>query len=272
VFYAHGNEVLSLMKSDWSKPRLALKSAAAVIANSRHTAGLVSMMGLPPDRIRVVHPGCDVDRFKRTFVNEETRARLTLGRPGARILLTVGNLVERKGHDMVIRALSRLRAGRPDVIYVIAGDGPHRAALEQLAVSMGVADRVIFLGRVPASDLPLLYSMADIFLMVSRERLENCDLEGFGIVFIEAAACGAPVIGGRSGGIEDAVLDNVTGLLVDPLSIEDVAESIDRLLSDKALADRLGEAAMRRAVREFNWSRHRREIRAILEEVNASQS
>ena len=114
------------------------------------------------------------------------------------------------GHDTVIRALSTLPQRSGDIVYLIAGDGPYRATLERLAKSLGVADRVVFLGRVAEPDLPLLYSMADSFIMLSRERTDQCDVEGFGIVFIEAAACGTPAIAGRSGGVEDAVVDGAT--------------------------------------------------------------
>lgn len=112
-------------------------------------------------------------RFRSVQVSEEARRRLSGGRPFARILLTVGNLVERKGHDTVLRALSTLSPRSGDIVYLIAGDGPYRATLERLAKSLGVADRVVFLGRVAEPDLPLLYSMADSFIMLSRERTDQ---------------------------------------------------------------------------------------------------
>lgn len=267
LIYAHGNELLDASNSGWRKPKVALLASSCVVACSRYTAGLVRNMGLPNERIRVVNPGCDVERFFRMPVGEGDRARLTRGRAAARILVTVGNLVERKGHDTVLKSLTLLRSRGHDVLYLIAGDGPNRAQLERLAASLGVLDRVVFLGRVAQADLPLLYSMADLFVMVSRERPDQSDVEGFGIVFLEASACGTPVVGGRSGGIEDAVVDDITGLLVDPVDAVQLARAIDLILSDRGLARRLGEAGMRRAVSEFSWSRHGKEIAAILEEI-----
>jgi len=267
IFYAHGNELLAAAKSPWDKARSALLASSCVVANSRFTAELARSFGLPAERVRVVHPGCNVQEFYKMSVDAETRARITQGRPRARVLLTVGNLVERKGHDTVIRALSALPPGMEDTLYLIAGEGPYRQALEELAQSLGVAERVRFLGRVEKSDLPLLYSLADAFVMVARERKDNCDVEGFGIVFIEAAACGIPVIAGRSGGVEDAVMDGVTGLLVDPLDTGEVARAIAALLAKADLARELGESGRRRAIAQFTWSRFGRDVAAILEEV-----
>lgn len=267
VMYAHGNEILAAGRSSWSKPRAALLASSCVVANSRYTEGLLRNLGLHAHQVRVVHPGCDLERFRPMQTSKEERMRLTGGRPLARLLLTVGNLVERKGHDTVIRTLPLLAKRGQDVVYLIVGGGPNRAALKQLAVSLGVADRVVFLGRVTTSELPLLYSAADLFVMVSRERLEHCDVEGFGIVFIEAAACGTPSIGGRSGGVNDAVVDGVTGLLVDPLDTAEVARSIDVLLANRDLARRFGDAARERAVSQFSWSRFGQTVASILDEV-----
>lgn len=272
VIYAHGNEILAAGRSSWNKPRVALLASSCVVANSRYTAGLLRNLGLSAHQVRVVHPGCDLERFRPLQNTQEVRMRLLGRRPLGRLLLTVGNLVERKGHDTVIRALSLLMKQDRDIVYLIVGDGPNRAALEELAASLGVADRVVFLGRVHTSDLPLLYSAADIFIMVSRERQEHCDVEGFGIVFLEAAACGTPSIGGHSGGVSDAVVDGATGLLVNPLDVAQVARSIDDLLANRELARRLGEAARRRAVSQFGWSRFGETISSLLDEVVRGQA
>lgn len=272
VMYAHGNEILAAGKSSWGKARAALVASSCVVANSRYTESLLSNLGLHARQIRVVHPGCDLERFRPLQVTDEERTRLSAGRPRARLLLTVGNLVERKGHDTVIRALPSLRDAGEDIVYLIVGTGPNRTALEQLAAALGVADRVVFLGRVPTSDLPLLYAAADAFIMVSRERLEHCDVEGFGIVFIEAAACGTPSIGGRSGGISDAIVDGVTGFLVDPLDVAEVARSIKGLLENRDLARKLGDAARHRAVSQFSWSRFGATVASILDEVVTGQA
>jgi len=193
-------------------------------------------------------------------------------RDRGRIILTVGGLVARKGHDMVIRALPRLRQTVPDVMYLIVGDGPYRTQLETLAVALGVQDHVIFVGKVPGEYLPDIYALSDVFVMPSREQLNVCDVEGFGIVFLEANACGKPVVGGRSGGIPDAIIDGVTGLLVNPHDPEDIANALARLLTDGDLAVRIGRQGRLRVASDFNWARLGRRVRGILDSILPGES
>jgi phosphatidylinositol alpha-1,6-mannosyltransferase len=162
-------------------------------------------------------------------------------------------VVERKGHDVVLRAVARLRHTIPRLTYVIAGDGPHAAVLKRLASELGVGDCVRFLGRIQAEDLPGLYAASDVFVMPSRLRDSDNDVEGFGIVYVEASACERPVIGGRSGGVEDAIVDGKTGLLVDPLDVEALAASIERLWRYPELRATLGQAGRHRAMSELTW-------------------
>src|SRR5207245_756550 len=157
--------------------------------------------GTPPANIEIVHPGCDVDLFRPREVPVDIRQKLLGSRWRDQIILSVGNLVRRKGHDTVLRALPPLIKRIPNVTYLIAGDGPYRYELETLAMDLGVRERVLFLGRPTDEELPSIYSLCDVFAMPSREQTELCDVEGFGIVFLEASACRKPVIGGRSGGI-----------------------------------------------------------------------
>lgn len=267
VIYAHGNEILEAMQMEWEVPRLALRAADRVLANSRFTKELVHKVGVDPDRIDVVHPGCDSERFRPRRPPQEFRRRLLGGRDSDRVIVTIGNLVARKGHDMVIRALSRLRQTIPDVTYLIVGDGPYRGELERLAEAARVADRVVFAGRVPDQDLPDVYGVSDVFIMPSREQADLCDVEGFGLVFLEANACAKPVIGGRSGGIPDAIVEGQTGFLVDPHDIGEIAAILGRVLGDRALAHRLGEQGRERAVREFAWSRIADHVQRIVESV-----
>lgn len=267
VSYAHGNEVLAAMRSRCSAPRIALQQADRVLADSHFTAELVQKAGVAPDRIMIVHPGCEVNRFRPLPPRTDMRRKLLGAQYGDRVILTVGNLVARKGHDMVIRALPLLRARVPDVTYLIVGDGPHREELETLAVTVGVRDRVIFAGRAAAEDLPDLYALSDVFVMPSRDQLEADDVEGFGIVFLEASACGKPVVGGRSGGISDAIVDGVTGFLVDPRDPEDIADTLARLLLDSDLAIRLGQHGRSRVVRDFDWRCVADRVQGILDAI-----
>jgi phosphatidylinositol alpha-1,6-mannosyltransferase len=253
IMVAHGNEILSLRKTEWPRPLAAVRSASAVLANSRYTAGLLYDLGVTPARVRVVHPGCDTDRFIPNAA-EAAAQRSRLGiEPDCFMLLTVANLVERKGHDMVLRAVAKLRRTIPRLIYVIAGAGPHEAALKRLASECGVSDCVRFPGRIEAQDLPGLYAACDVFVMPARIRDSDNDVEGFGIVYVEASACERPVIGGRSGGVEDAIVDGKTGLLVDPMDVDAIAAAIERLWRDPALRAGFGKAGRRRATMELTW-------------------
>ena len=259
VIYSHGNEILGSLAAEAPAEQRALaqrvlRGARRVVAVSRFTAGLVERAGVEAVRVAVVNPGCDVDRFAPRHVGDDLRRRLLADRCGSRVVVTTGNLVPRKGHDMVIRALASLPAAFADVTYVIVGDGPHRGELQALATGLGMRDRVVFAGRVPDSDLPAYYALADVFVMASRERPDAHDVEGFGLVYLEASACGKPVIGGRSGGISEAIVDGVTGLLVDPSDPEDIAATLRTILTDQELARRLGSQGRARVVRDFSWS------------------
>ena len=269
VTLAYGNEILGILMEERGTGKASntgetLRRANRVVAVSRFTAGLVQRVGVHPDRIEVVYPGCDSTQFSPRPENPELRRRVLGPRHRNRVILTTGNLVDRKGHDMVIRALAILRQSIPDVTYLVVGDGPSRSGLAALAASLGVQDRVVFAGRTPDDQLPDLYALSDVFVMPSRERENECDVEGFGIVYLEASACGKPVIGGRSGGVPEAIADGVSGLLVDPDSAEEIASALTRVLTDPELASRLGAQGRTRVVRDFTWRRMADRMHEIL--------
>jgi phosphatidylinositol alpha-1,6-mannosyltransferase len=168
------------------------------------------------------------------------------------VLLTLARLIDRKGQDTVIRALPRVLRDVPDLVYVLAGQGSYREALEALARECGVADHVVFAGFVADADVPDVYAAADLYGMLSREGRDTGDIEGFGITYLEASAAGLPVLAGRSGGTADAVEEGVSGLLVDPESVEAVADAIVSLLRDRAKARAMGQAGRLRAERDFS--------------------
>ena len=264
VVYAHGNEVLNGLEVGGQLSRVALQQARRVLAVSRYTADLVQSAGVSPDRIEIVHPGCDTDYFRPLAPRLDLRQKLLGPRFQDRVILTVGALVPRKGHDMVIRALPRLNHVAPNVTYLVVGQGRYRTELENLATNLGVRDRVVFAGRVSVDDLPHVYALSDVFVMASREQLDACDVEGFGLVFLEASACAKPVVGGRSGGIPDAIVDGVTGLLVDSRDPEDISNALARVLTDRDFASRLGQQGRSRAVDEFGWARVADRVQGIL--------
>lgn len=251
---AHGRELLMTPHPrplaplyDGLRTRL-LTRADALFPVSRYTAGLLEARGVAPGRVTVVPNGTDAARFAP---GDATDLREALGVADRRVVLTVCRLVPRKGVDTVLRALARTAAACPDVVYLIGGTGPDRPRLEALARAEGVADRVRFLGRIPDEALPHHYRACDVFVMPSR--LDPPHVEGFGIVFLEANACGKPVIGARTGGIPDAIREGETGLLVEPDDPAALAEALTDLLTHPDRAARLGRQGRTRVLAEATW-------------------
>lgn len=267
IVFAHGNEILDVLVERWPKPLRALQSANRVITVSRYTASLVERAGVDPNRVEVIHPGLDPGRFRPLPSNSELRKRLLQDRHRDRVILTVGNLVARKGQDTTIRALPGLLRRVPDVSYLIVGEGPHRNQLESLALELGVREHVVFAGSLPNEDVAQIYALCDVFVMPSRSEWDKNDVEGFGIVYLEASACGKPVIGAWSGGVPEAVVHEATGLLVDPMSPDELSRALERLLKDQELANRLGEQGRQRAVQEFTWTEVAERVQRTLESV-----
>ena len=249
VVYLHSGELASYLRHRPVRAVVAaiLGGAAAIVVNSSYTRRHYEAMGLPLPGVRTLTLGVDVARFRPGLDPSEIRARYGLN--GARVLLTVGRLVERKGHDTVIRALARVRDAIEPVRYLIAGTGPEHDRLRALADEVGCGDDVIFAGWVPDDDLPYLYAATDVFVMPSVALAARDGVEGFGIVFQEAAACARPAVGARTGGIADAIADGETGVLVAPGSVEELAGAILELLTDRERAVRLGGEGRRRAER-----------------------
>lgn len=253
---AHGRELLFNPAS--SVPGLsngyeALRKAAvsevdAFFPVSHYTADLLHDLGVSRERLHVVPNGTDPDHF-RPHNSTSVRDRLGLGdRP---VLLTVGRLVRRKGVDTVLRALRQIASSLSDVQYVVVGTGPDRNRLEALATQLGVRERIHFVGRVSHEDLPLFYSTADLFVMPARE--DPPDVEGFGLVFLEANACGTPVVGARTGGIPDAIVEGETGLLIPPSAPEKLAQSVLDLFSNPDQLLALGKQGRKRVLRTSSW-------------------
>jgi phosphatidyl-myo-inositol dimannoside synthase len=253
--YAHGEElsIFRRYRMERAAIRKVFEATAGVIANSRYTARLAEECGAARERVRVIHPGMDP-----ALVGDSSAAaplpaalRSLQGRP---VLLTVGRLERRKGHDSVLRALPRLLARYPDLVYVIAGDGEERGRLMSLADELSLSCSVRFAGYVPEKELRYYFEACTLFVHPNREPAGG-SVEGFGIVFVQAGAFGKAVIGGRSGGAVDAVIEGKTGLLVGPGDDEELYEAIERLLSDELLRDEMGRAGRSRALGELTWDR-----------------
>lgn len=217
---------------------------------SHYTGNLLKARSVRPERIRVLNNGTDPARFHPM---DATALREDLGLTGRKVLLTISRLVPRKGIDTALHALQRILETVPEAFYLIGGDGPDQERLVSLAQHLGVADRVRFLGRIPYDDLRRYYNVGDVFVMPSRQ--DEPYVEGFGLVFLEANACGKPVVGARSGGIPDAVQDGKTGLLVAPDDVAGLADALIRLFTDTDFATALGRNGREHVLKEANWDR-----------------
>jgi phosphatidylinositol alpha-1,6-mannosyltransferase len=200
-----------------------------------------------------IPPGVDVERFRPLTADERTAARLQFGLPiDAPVVLGVSRLVPRKGFDTLLRACGQLAGKGCEFVVAIAGHGRDRERLERIASEAGAPAH--FLGRVDDDSLPSLYGGADVFAMLCRNRWGGLEQEGFGIVFLEAAATGVPQLAGRSGGAAEAVADGETGLVVDPPDdVDAVVRALTTLLDDDAGRARMGTSARGRAVDEFSY-------------------
>jgi phosphatidylinositol alpha-1,6-mannosyltransferase len=260
--YAHGEEIQIYKKLFPEKHVLhaIYKNAVGVIANSVYTKKQLMDLGVHSNCIHLINPGVDTEVFKPGIETGSWRHRLHL--TNEKVLLSVSRLTKRKGHDQVIRAIPAIMQKFQNVVYLIAGSGSEERHLKQLSAALGLNDSVRFLGYVKEDELPSLYNLADVFIMPNRE-IDSGEVEGFGMVFIEANACGIPVIGGNSGGTSSAIIQDETGVLVDGTNLDDITAAIVRLLENPELSFEMGKKGRERAVREFGWDTCLEKIRAI---------
>lgn len=255
--YAHGEE-LTLAGTSKELRRLGervIRAATLVIANSQFTEQLLlNEWGVPPAKVVVMHPGVDTSRFVPAHASPSVRERL--GWTNRRVILTVGALQKRKGQDMLIRALPIIRTHCPDVLYSIAGEGWERAYLDKLVADHDVGDLVQFRGIPTDEELIQCYQQCDLFALPNRQI--GWDVEGFGIVLLEAQACGKAVIAGLSGGTADALESGATGELVICDSPEPLAKGVVALLTDRERARAMGLQGRQFMVDRFDWTVLRR--------------
>jgi phosphatidylinositol alpha-1,6-mannosyltransferase len=255
VIIVHGLEVtrtMPFLKRWWLKRTL--RASHQVIAVSDFTRrAILDACHLPPERVTVVPNGVQVQDFFPGADTTELRRKYNL--TDEKVVLTLARVIERKGHDQVIKALPQVMKKIPRLKYFICG--PWNEAwylrLQLLVRDLGLENTVIFTGYIATHQLNELYNLCDVYVMPSRELAGPGDTEGFGITFLEANACEKPVIGGKSGGVGDAIADGETGFLVDPLDTEALAQKIIRVLEDPALARSMGRRGRERIDKGFTW-------------------
>ncbi|MFF3563120.1 glycosyltransferase family 4 protein [Streptomyces sp. NPDC002574] len=207
-------------------------------------------------------PGVDEKTFHPASGGDKVRARLGLAdRP---VIVCVSRLVPRKGQDTLILALPRILAVQPDAVLLVVGGGPYANELKRLAAETGVTDSVVFTGAVPWEELPAHFGAGDVFAMPCRTRRRGLDVEGLGIVYLEASATGLPVVAGDSGGAPDAVLDGETGWVVRGGVPEDAADRILALLGDAELRQRMGERGRKWVEDAWRWDLLADRLKALL--------
>lgn len=268
VILAHGNELLPspnpALRLPWRlmKQRV-LESASLVIANSRYTQRLVAQLA-PMAPVAALPLAVDHERFSPT---DRAAARAKLGLPEDKIVIsTVARVQKYKAHDLVIDALALLDEDeQKQLVYVVAGKGPELDALKQRARERGVADQIIWLGFIAEEDLANVYNASDLFVLCTRDNDDDNSVEGFGLVFLEAQACGVPVIGARTGGIPDAVEEGNGGWLIDQDDLDALCGHLRTLVRSPEVFKEQGRRARARVEQGFTWRHYTDNFLALLE-------
>ena len=255
VVVTHGAEVTvpGRLPVARSLARRVFRGARGIVAAGEYPAVEAAHAAGCPVPTLLVPPGVDPERFRPLDPTTRTAARAGFGLPDdAPVVLGLSRLVPRKGFDVLLDAVAGLPS---DVQVVIGGAGRDRTRLERHTRRIGMAGRTRFLGRVPDAALPALYGCADVFAMLCHDRWGGLEAEGFGVVFLEAAACAVPAVAGRSGGSHEAVVDGVTGFVVEPRNRYAVRAALARILGDPDRRRAMGEAARDRVERELSYDR-----------------
>ena len=268
----HGNEILNLrfVSNFWlRKMEKVFDEADKIFCVSNYTHQKLKQRLQNISNINkntaIVYNGVDYNYFSPAKPDEELVKRYNL--QGFNVILTVARLVERKGQDMVIRSLSEIKKHIPKIKYIICGRGSYEDKLKDLVKKLNLTDSVVFAGFIPNEQRTKFYNLCDLYVMPSREILEKGDVEGFGITYLEANACKKPVIGSKTGGATEAIVDGETGFLVNPIDSKEIAKTCVMLLSNKELSKKIGENGRMRIIREFNWDNVCRQIEKYISSI-----
>ncbi|MBI3255871.1 MAG: glycosyltransferase family 4 protein [Candidatus Andersenbacteria bacterium] len=284
VIFTYAMEVEVWVKTERKKLEKVLKNADRIVYINEVTKKSLLSLGATEKQLVKIWPGINDDWFDASLHASSREApkgaapaiALATAGSGTDVLtkygitgpyiFTLSRLIPRKGIDLLIDALPYVDISmQKDLQVMIAGSGPEGDALKAQAKELGIENKVKFLGRVPDEDLPALYSHAKVFALTPRREAE--DIEGFGIVYLEAAACGVPSIGTLVGGIPEAVIHNQTGILVQPDNPKAIAEALALLLNNEDKRKALGEAAKKRAYDEFRWSKRIMLVKGMIDAI-----
>ena len=256
VALTHGHEVW------WAKIPILKSLLKKIIKDVDHlgylgdfTKGEIAKISNQPQKFLQIAPGIDTQHFAPKIARGDLIEKYRLD--GRRVIVSVGRLVHRKGQDELVKAMPKILEQFPDAILLFVGEGPIKQMLFNSAKQLGVLPKVVFAGRVSHHDLPDYICLGEIFAMPVRSRFSGLEVEGLGIVYLEASACGLPVIVGNSGGAVDAVLDKKTGLLVDGTKSDQIADAICELLANPERAKQMGAAGRDWVIKNWqlsNWS------------------
>jgi phosphatidyl-myo-inositol dimannoside synthase len=267
--FAHGEELTLANKSRelrWLTRRVAA-DARSIVANTHHTRQIfLATSGADEEKVVVLHPGVDANRFVPAPPDPAVREQL--GWTGRQVVLTVGALQKRKGQDMMIRALPEIRRRSPGILYAMIGEGWERAYLERVVAECQVEDLVQFRGIPGDAELIQCYQQCDLFALPNRRV--DWDIEGFGIVLIEAQACGKPVITGLSGGTAEAMEAGRTGELISCETPDELVRVIPALLADSHRRTVLGVRARQSVLERFDWPVLTRQAEALFEAARSA--
>jgi phosphatidylinositol alpha-1,6-mannosyltransferase len=249
--------------------KLILNNAAKVISISQFAKGRLIEKNIPHSKIEVLTPGVDIRRFNPHLNAEKIIQEHNLY--DKKILLTASRLDVNKGIDKMIILMPEILRKYPNVVYIIVGKGPEEGYLKKLALKSS-KENIIFAGEVSDETLPLYYASCDVFVLPTREVPSKGYVEGFGIVFLEASACGKPIVAGRAGGSAEAVADKTTGFVVDSKNDKELLSSVEKLLEDENLRDRMGSSGRMRVEKEFNWDIKREQFMNMVSQNQTVES
>ena len=264
--YVHGEDVETASTSrelSWIV-RKALKHTKYLVCNSQNTANiLLNNWNVSSDKIKIIHPGVDATQF--IPAPTEQKIRLQLGWKKSPVILTVGRLQERKGQDMLIRSLPLIKTKYPDILYAIVGNGEQRSKLEQLVEELNLQDHVLFMSELSDAEMIQCYQQCDIFILPNRTV--GRDIEGFGMVLVEAQACAKPVIAGNSGGTAETMLLEETGLIIDCTQPELIAQTLSTLLGDPEKCKQMGENGRKHVEQHLGWKMIAQQSKNLFEQL-----